>query len=653
MNTEQKMIVENFKKNFENVSKIAIYGTGINAEAVLKSCSEFDIVGVMDASKSGETFCGFRVMSEDEARANGVKCIVIVARPAVHKIIYRRICNFVNSCGIEVYDVYGKQVEISDNIVDNPYYHINCEELMSEMEKYDIISFDIFDTLLTRKAFEPEDVLRLLGEEISGDRINVAKELMSSNPTLDEIYKEIGVRNNLDENSIKELKQKEIEIELKVLCVRGKMVECLEHAINIGKKVILVSDMYYSHDEIVMFLDKFGISGYEKIYVSNEYGITKEDGLWEIVRKDYHGRSMLHIGDNENGDYNKPREVGIAAYKIMSPMKMLEISTHRNILSFVDGLYTRFLAGMIAEKLFNDPFSLYESGGKVKIMDEKTFSYVYMAPIFTSFGIWLIKELKGKDGLFLFALRDGFIIRKIYRLLASYFCISDLPKDEYLLISRRAALDALAGMQEGGDNYKNYMAYFDSLGVKRYDDIYMFDFMSKGTCQYALENMTARKIKGIYFQKSDAANQLQNCMEYQAFYKESSALEADKYVFAMCDFLECILSNENPSLLKIDGEGQPVYNKEIRSDEQISLMLTIHSSILSFVAEFADIVCDFKPGYLGKSMVEFVDELMRCTDVENADIHIDELKRFVLDMNENQIKNTGYDLFSGGKRSDT
>ena len=88
------------------------------------------------------------------------------------------------------------------------------------MEKYDIISFDIFDTLLTRKAFEPEDVLRLLGEEISGDRINVAKELMSSNPTLDEIYKEIGVRNNLDENSIKELKQKEIEIELKVLSAR-------------------------------------------------------------------------------------------------------------------------------------------------------------------------------------------------------------------------------------------------------------------------------------------------------------------------------------------------------------------------------------------------------------------------------------------------
>ena len=53
---EQQKTVQTFQKSFpfDSMERFVIYGTGINAEAIVKSCGEYPIVGLMDASKNGE-----------------------------------------------------------------------------------------------------------------------------------------------------------------------------------------------------------------------------------------------------------------------------------------------------------------------------------------------------------------------------------------------------------------------------------------------------------------------------------------------------------------------------------------------------------------------------------------------------------------------
>lgn len=68
MKREQEEVVRVFRDTYDPNGKeaIVIYGTGINAEAVLTNCKDYPVVGVMDVARTGELFCGFRIMSLDE-----------------------------------------------------------------------------------------------------------------------------------------------------------------------------------------------------------------------------------------------------------------------------------------------------------------------------------------------------------------------------------------------------------------------------------------------------------------------------------------------------------------------------------------------------------------------------------------------------------
>lgn len=686
MTAEQKLVVDNFKKNFKNLSRIIVYGTGINAEAVIKLCPECDIIGVMDSAKVGQTFFGLPVMSDDEVIKSGSKYIVIIARPAVHQIIYRRVKKLVVDNGITVFDIYGHVIESKNSDLDDPYFEKKYDDLIAEIDRHDVISFDVFDTLVSRCVSNPLDVFELMDINIRSQnvfslidvdnekkqelirfsriRIGTEREIRHLNPDIKDIYCAIEKEYNFDEALTQRLLECELETEMSVLRPRSQMVKCLKYALEKEKKVILTSDMYFGEERMKTILDRLGIVGYHKIYVSCDYKVTKENGLFSVVKNDYADSNILHIGDNENGDYNKPKEIGIDAYLIMSAMRMLELSTHRNILSYANNLYTKIITGMVATKLFDNPFVLYNSKGKVSVNDEEVFTYVYIAPAIVSFVIWFIKCVEGKEGIILFGSRDGYIIQKLYRMIALKYNIKDLPEDEYFFISRKAVLQALKEKNTHGINYLNYIKYIEGLNLDDYIHIYMFDFMSKGTCQYALESILEKKIKGVYFQKSIGTDNVQNQLDATAFYKETSALEANRYIFAMCDFFECVLSSSEPSLEALDSAGKPIYFKEIRSKEQISLMLRMHECILRFADEFLDILnisnkvsedlcgCKDMDGS-GVDCIDYVDELLRCTDVENAIIDIKSFQELILDISEEEVKNTGYDLFVGGRKSDT
>ena len=201
---------------------------------------------------------------------------------------------------------------------------VNCV-----ISHFDIVSFDIFDTLIERNVAKPSDIFKVVGENVLGDGYSkkfcdqriCAEKLVrgkrgGNEVTLEEIYKELA---SIYREQWKILMKAEIETEIDYCYPKEKYVHILEKCIQKGKKVFLISDMYLSEDVIVALLNKYHIVGYDKLYVSNIYNANKRSGrLFEVVvnENDINVKRMVHIGDSIRSDFLGAHKAGIRAILI-------------------------------------------------------------------------------------------------------------------------------------------------------------------------------------------------------------------------------------------------------------------------------------------------------------------------------------------------
>ena len=199
-------------------------------------------------------------------------------------------------------------------------------------ERRKVISFDIFDTLLLRPFFFPTDLFCFLDREMSTFlnvpdvidfstyrkeaevRIREEKEAIGNEDvTLEEIYQYITDHYPFPKELVNRLMKSEIELEKKYCYIREFGKKLFQLAIDQGKRVILVSDMYLPSELIVQILKEKGITGFEKIYVSAETKRTKVSGnMYSYICKDLGlcANAFLHIGDNLFSDVKVPRKMG-------------------------------------------------------------------------------------------------------------------------------------------------------------------------------------------------------------------------------------------------------------------------------------------------------------------------------------------------------
>ncbi len=192
-------------------------------------------------------------------------------------------------------------------------------------DNVDVISFDIFDTIIKRKTGDPQSIFRVMEKQLgvrgfAESRIRAEKEARRKTDkqevSLKEIYSQLQNKTGLD---TKELEQLEIETELNSCIPVERTVSLFDELVRKGKTVILISDMYMSRNVIENMLNKCGISGYSKLYISSERGVNKKTGdLFDHVLKDMDldKKKLLHIGDNPIGDYLVPIKKGIMAFLI-------------------------------------------------------------------------------------------------------------------------------------------------------------------------------------------------------------------------------------------------------------------------------------------------------------------------------------------------
>jgi HAD superfamily hydrolase (TIGR01549 family) len=669
MQIEWKYVVETFNTNIEKGKdkRIVLYGIGKHTKAILDELGDqYNFVGLMDAEKAGEKLWGYPILHVNELKENGVDLIVIIARPSVHQIIYRRIAEYVENNNIPAFSITGEQIHAEEDFkeLNNQYYIFQKQNLLDEIDKYDVISFDVFDTLIMRKILYPKDLFLLLDYEFkdknlgfvfSDIRQETELELMRLRyPKLSEIYDSIRVKYDLSKEICQELMQMEIQKEHQLIIPRDDIIEAFHYAINHNKKVYIVSDMYLPITEMEALLEENGISGFEKLFISCEYRKTKQEGLFSELLLFEDSKRILHIGDDEKADVLAAESLGISAFKIMKAYEMVNHSSYYKIMDGSDKIYNRYYLGLMISRLFNSPFALYGTKGKYQINTLDKLSNL-IAPTILNYLLWIIQrvqEQKASD--ILFVSRDGYLPMKIYQMICQKQKLNDLPKGKYIYTSGRAAsipamtdiTDLLPMLEEfKGDvqelftnifcldgyevnpdasiaeNVKvnvdeiikeaqqeriDYQSYLDDQNICFDNEVMLFDFFSKGTGQDNLERILDKKLNGVYLHKSISGISRRNEIDYFSLYKANNHYEKNYNVFKLYSLLEYIISSPEPCLKKISKESK-LFFPEDRTIEGKQFMIKIQKGIFEFCVDFID---SFSGGIPERFDGEFTDSIL-------------------------------------------
>lgn len=311
-------------------------------------------------------------------------------------------------------------------------------DLVEILTQFDVISFDIFDTLLLRPFLKPTDLFWKMerDEGVKGfakDRIDgerrarvKAGEEGRIEVTLDEIYAEIP--------KWTAMKKKEYAAERKCLVANPEVVATWNVAKELGKKVIITSDMYLPASFIQKVLRENGIDGWDGFYLSSERKKCKWSGdLYDVLLSDLGcpKDKILHIGDNNYSDVGKANEKGIVAYGYQKVMDNFfeECPFVKSFLGTCPSLDKRLFVGAIAIgwHLYKCEHRDWTYWNRIGFLFAGTLGYAYMK---------FVGENAKKQGFdhIMFVARDGYILQKIFNVL-----YPDI-KTDYFYASRSQAL---------------------------------------------------------------------------------------------------------------------------------------------------------------------------------------------------------------------
>lgn len=649
----------NFIKRIEPYRnmRIAVYGTGNNAKAILKSPSDIDVFCVVENTPSRSTFMKYPVMSIEQAIDSEINVVVLAAETDIEIIIYRRIeeiCrrNNVKVLGLHLGDIdklfskhklYGYEAN----------EHVDLNQIKELIDSHDIISFDIFDTIIERKTLIPQDVFLILQNKT--DTIHnfqfrrFHSEIVNDkeNPSYDEIYDFFKMTYVLENDEVQILKNLEIDIENSIICAKEAVVTLFEYAKRKNKTVYLISDMYLSKESLRRILDKNGITGYADILVSNEFRSSKNEGLFEYYVERCGEDKRLHIGDHPKLDGINAIMHGIDAVILPNALDLFKKSRYQHVLMQVDTINERSIVALFANKLFSDPFER-----RHVISEAREYAYLFLGPLIAVFMTWLIEETrKSKYSKLLFASRDGYLLLKLYKKAIEILGIDDAPEGLYLYTSRMACLRSYCTNEEGlkevidqynftledvsrnfseSDAYHSlskeeifgsaqkelsgYKKYLKELGIDNKKELGIVDLVSGGTCQYYLEKLLLNKMTGLYLCRGLSWVKIP---PYIKALTEEHPNDPAAYFskIEQLTLLEAVITSPEPSLAGFTEMGEPVFLEDKSSDDD-----------RKFVKEMQDGISDFFEEYIRYLYVEghpvhisIVKELMSYRNVAEVD----------------------------------
>ena len=181
------------------------------------------------------------------------------------------------------------------------------------------------------------------------------------------------------------------------------MLQVFEALRRMGKKMIVVSDMYLPRDFLEALLEKNGYGGIEKLYVSCEYGKSKADGaLFELIKGEYPGTTVIHVGDNEHSDKKMAKKNGFESLFYPNVNRMAVLLRPYDMSPVIGGAYR----GIVNNHLYQ---------GNMSYSREYEYGFVY-GGLFVLGYCQFIHEycVNEKIDRLLFLSRDGDILKQVY-----------------------------------------------------------------------------------------------------------------------------------------------------------------------------------------------------------------------------------------------
>jgi len=177
--------------------------------------------------------------------------------------------------------------------------------------KDEIISYDMFDTLVFRYCNEPEYIFDIIQSKINNNKYKEHRRTAELNyhyNDIDDIYLKMKELFNYSDEELNNSKKIEIETEIENIYPNNELF------FKLKETDIIVSDMYLHEENLRDILKKCNNFNNGNLNVDN-IKIYKSNGgkyggwIWKEVKEKF----SYHIGDNHHSDYIMAQQCGIKA----------------------------------------------------------------------------------------------------------------------------------------------------------------------------------------------------------------------------------------------------------------------------------------------------------------------------------------------------
>gem|GEM_PF-644418 len=340
------------------------------------------------------------------------------------------------------------------------------DQALQALKDVDLVSFDLFDTLVSRPARRPDAVLKLVEHRIAteegrpiplfterraAENRGRARKHHQGDVNLSEIYAELAASGTIPGDVVTRAHALEKRIDLGALLPRAEVIAVLRAAHESGKRIVLMTDTYYEEADIRSILQAIGVADlFAALYVSNAVGARKDRGdLWRHVEEieAVPRARWLHVGDNEHSDIQAACDRRIPYLHVAHPAKILAQGGFvRDEGDLARTWASDLVVGHAMLTLGRNPFLDRPGPPYLTLGSARDVGSVVFGPLMLLFMSWLIRhEALGRVERLHFLAREGDFLVKVYRLIRERYVLRHLPEGSYFHVSRQVAIGAALG----------------------------------------------------------------------------------------------------------------------------------------------------------------------------------------------------------------
>jgi predicted HAD superfamily hydrolase len=340
-----------------------------------------------------------------------------------------------------------------------------------------IYSFDIFDTVLTRRTFRASDIHLLVGRDLIAEGLwhGSAAAWQAARQTAERKARQ---RTRAEEISLSDIEaclpsdgaaplarravELELQHELAQVAGIGVTLDRLSDLEKQGQAICYTSDMYLPAAQILAMLGAVGAPR-APLFLSCERGASKRSGaLFRSVAEQFGVplSEITHVGDHTGSDYTIPSGLGLKAMLFKDSLPtMLEAQIYERLKGHAPLLASTLAGGMRAARLRTAP----ECAGHLARLGTQEGAVVHIG-----FVLWLLGQINqlGPQGI-AFLARDGYLSSKVYEVLRSRLAPA-APPGAYTYASRQSLHLASLGSEFTDEDMAWIMAGTEGLTFKEW-----------------------------------------------------------------------------------------------------------------------------------------------------------------------------------------